>query len=84
VAKTGCPHQLVESSIDRVAEAAFHVQQLEHAYHFADPFRWSLNCFLRALKEVPQIIRMELQSRPGFKAWFDARFEPVRTDPLIN
>ena len=84
MAKAESLYQLVESSIDRVSEAAFHVQQLEHAYHYADPFRYSLNCFLRALKEVPQIIRMELQNHAGFKQWFEPRYKAVRTEPLVN
>jgi len=67
-----------------MSEAAFHVHQMELAYHFADPFRWSLNCFLRALKEVPQIIQMELQNNAGFKEWFHQRFEPIKHDPVMS
>jgi len=79
-----CLIEQIPSSIDRLLEAGFHVRQMDEVFHFADEFRWSLNCFLRALKEVPQIIRMELQYKVGFKAWFDGRYEAVRTDALIQ
>jgi len=48
---------------------------LEEHYHEADLFRWYLNVYLKAIKEVPQLILMALQHEPGFPAWF----KPVRT-----
>jgi hypothetical protein len=57
---------------------------VEQYYHAADPFRWHLNAFLRALKEVPQLLQMELQAHPGFKAWFAPKRRALADDPLIG
>ena len=56
---------------------------LEQHYHRADPFRWYLNVFLKAIKEVPQLLEMELQNEKGFKKWFADQREQLRADPLI-
>lgn len=60
----------ISSSLDRFHEAHFWVHALESYYHRADLFRWHLNAFLRALKEVPQLIGMELQNEAGFADWY--------------
>jgi hypothetical protein len=73
----------IPSSIDRLREAEWYIQQMEQHYHHADQFRWCLSSFLRALKEIPQILRMELQGEPGFKEWFRSRYEAVRAVPLV-
>jgi len=69
---TDAPHPLapIESALDRFREAHFWIHTLEEYYHLADPFRWHLNAFLKSIKEVPQLIQMGLQNRPGFSAWF--------------
>lgn len=74
----------MESTLDRLRESLFHLDQLQENYHEADKFRWSLNCYLRALKEVNQIITMELQNKEGFKEWFISIISGLRSDPLIS
>jgi hypothetical protein len=39
--------------------------------------------FLKALKEVPDLLEMNLQNEPGFKAWFADHKARLREDPLI-
>ena len=74
----------IESSLDRFQEAHFWIHALERYYHDAEPFRWHLNAFLRALKEVPQLITMELQNEAGFVAWFRDHRGKLASDPLLN
>lgn len=56
---------------------------LERHYHQADPFRWYLSVFLKAIKEVPQLLAMELQNESGFTEWFRDQREELLADPLI-
>ncbi|HKH46643.1 MAG TPA: hypothetical protein VKM72_18450 [Thermoanaerobaculia bacterium] len=72
------------ASMDRFEEAHFHLHAMEQYYHFADEFRWSLGGFLRSLKEVPQLIAMELQNEPGFSEWYRGEREVLRNDPLLH
>lgn len=56
---------------------------MEDYYHFADKFRWSLNVFLKAINEVPNLIGMELQNQPGFPKWVRDHRQDLKSDPLI-
>ena len=74
----------LEPTVDRLQEAHFFLHGLENYYHFADPFRWHLNTFLRAIKEIPQLISMGLQNRPGFPDWYRPKREALSADPLVG
>lgn len=77
------PHSL-DASIDRFQEAHFFIHLMERHYHDADPFRFALNSFLRALKEVSQLLAMELQNEPHFPKWYGPRRHALMEDPLID
>lgn len=74
----------IDAAVDRFQEAHFWLHTMEEHYHAADPFRWSLNSFLRSLKEVPQLIQMKLQNKPGFSDWFQDRKLRLQGDPLLS
>jgi hypothetical protein len=76
--------QSLESSLDRLEEAAWFIRMMEDHYHKADRFRWSLNSFLRALKEVVQLVTMEVQQRPAVSAWLRAEKQALSQEPLIS
>lgn len=73
----------IGSALDRFQEAHFWIHMMEDFYHAADPFRWYLNVFLKALKEVPQLIQMELQNERGFSDWFKLKRSTLQNDPLM-
>lgn len=73
----------ITASFDRFQEAHFWIHGLESHYHYASQFRWHLNAFLKALKEVPQLLQMELQNEPGFTDWFREQKSLLSNDPLI-
>lgn len=74
----------IEPALDRFCEAHNWVHALEQNYHSADPFRWHLNAFLRAVKEVPKLVSMGLQNEPGFSSWYRTHLNHLRADPLIK
>ena len=63
----GCPHSLVEASLDRWLEVHWHIHQIEWHYHSPEGFRYSFNSFIRSAKEVPAIIQMELQNHQDYR-----------------
>lgn len=73
----------LESSLDRVHEAAWFIRMMEEHYHHADQFRWSLSSFLRALKEVLQLVTMEVQQDKELSAWLRTEKERLHQDLLI-
>ncbi len=80
------PHPLaaIESALDRFREAHFWIHTIEDYYHFADPFRWHLNAFLKSIKEVPHLIQMALQNHKGFSKWYRQEREKLTADPLMR
>jgi hypothetical protein len=77
-------YESISSSLDRFREAHFWLHKVEEHYHSAELFRWHLNAFLRATKEVPQLLMMELQVKSGFKDWFKSKRESLSNDPLFS
>lgn len=74
----------IESSLDRLSEAAWNIRMMEENYHQADQFRWSLNSFLRVIKEVVQILTMDLQNKPEILKWFKIEKTKILQDPFIK
>lgn len=83
-----CPNQAIfkslESSLDRLEEAAWFIRMMEEHYHKADRFRWSLNSFLRALKEVVQLVTMEVQQHRKVTTWLRSEKKNLAEEPLIE
>lgn len=74
----------IEPALDRFREAHFWIHTLEEYYHFADPLRWHLNAYLKALKEVPLLLQMGLQNYKGFSKWFANERDQLNADSLIR
>ena len=73
-----------DAAEDRLNEAHFFLHAMEATYHRAEPFRFHLNAFLRAINEVPQLIQMAVQSDRKIVAWLRPEVAALRQDPLIN
>lgn len=78
------PYEKIASALDRFQEAHFWIHMMDAYYHSADPFRWYLNVFLKALKEVPHLIQMAMQNEDGFTEWFREQRQKLNADPLIT
>jgi hypothetical protein len=81
---SGDPYVRLGPALDRFQEAHFWVHLMEVYYHRADEFRWHLNVFLKAIKEVPQLVKMTLQNEKGFKAWYGNHSKQIQSDPLLS
>ena len=83
-----CPNKKIfnqlESSFDRLMEAEWAIGLMRLNYHSADAFRWSLNCFLRSLKEISQIIQMEIQGDGNTKTLFKTITKKLKENELIS
>jgi len=62
-----CAHSNLELSLDRWQECHWYLHQMEANYHDPEPFRYSCNSFLRAVKEVPLALSNDLQRHPAVK-----------------
>lgn len=78
-----CPHKPIKNSLDRWTEVHWHIHQMEDNFHYPEPFRYSTNSFIRSIKEIPQILSMELQNQPEYKTVFRPEIESLRQDKLF-
>ena len=56
---------------------------MEANYHTPDLFRYSLNSFIRAVKEIPQILKMELQNHHAYQSDFKPLIDSLRSNELL-
>lgn len=74
----------LESSLDRLNESSWYIRQMEDNYHKADIFRWSLNSFLRSLKEITAMLSSEIQDNKELKNILAKKRSDLANDPLIK
>lgn len=71
-----CAHEKIEAALDRWQESHWYLHQIELNYHDADALRYSMNAFIRSLREIPDMINMALQNYDGFPEWH----KPIRKE----
>ncbi len=64
-----CALEKIEAVLDRWQESHWHLHQIEENYHNADALRYSMNAFIRSLREIPDMVSMALQNMDGFPTW---------------
>jgi hypothetical protein len=79
-----CPHTQIDASLDRWTEAHWHIHKMEENFHSPDPFRYSANAFIRSLKEIPQILKMDLQNHTLYHSRIRAIIDQIYADPLFT
>ena len=79
-----CPHSHIEAALDRWSECHWHIHQMEANYHSPDLFRYSLNSFIRAVKEIPQILKMELQNHSQYRSDFKPIIDSFLSNKLMS
>jgi hypothetical protein len=57
---------------------------MEAQYHDPDLFRYSLNSFIRAAKEVPGILMADLQQYPTVRAQIDGQLRQLQQNTLFS
>ena len=78
-----CIHKPIEASLDRWEEVHWQIHQIECHYHDPDGIRFSFNALIRAAKEIPQILSMELQNREDYGDCIKPMLDKLKEDPLF-
>lgn len=79
-----CPHSLIEPALDRWSECHWHLHQMEENYHKPEAFRFALNSFIRAFKEVPQILKMTIQNHSEVRVAVSPTLKKLQTSDLYK
>jgi len=79
-----CVYKPLHPCLDRLKEAHWFIHQMEEQYHFAERFRYSLNAYIRSLKEVRTMFQQGMQNVEGFKEWYADHKKALDEDPLLS
>lgn len=69
---------------DKFSEAHYFIERMMTEYHEPVPFRYNLNAFLQALRNVTFVLQKELSGRPRFREWYHERQVTMMQDPLLR
>jgi hypothetical protein len=76
-----CP---LSEADDKYTEAHYFLERMMAEYHNPQKFRWNLNAFLQALRNVTFLLQSQLAHRDGFDSWYAARQEEMGRDALLR
>lgn len=80
-----CEHKEIEAALDRWQESHWHLHQIEQHYHHADNLRYSMNAFIRSLREIPDMVTRSIQKPTAFNTWHKIiKDELIHNDPLTS
>lgn len=57
---------------------------MESNYHIPDAFRFSLNSFIRSIKEIPQILTMELQGENDYRQAIKPQLDQLNANAFFG
>jgi hypothetical protein len=78
-----CPHDAIGPTLDRWQECHWHLHQMEANFHEPDGFRYSVNSFIRAAKEVPGLLMKNLQGHPNVRRAIDPALSDLHKNDLF-
>ncbi len=77
--KVRCP---IPSTHDKFEEAHYFLHRMIEAYHFPNEFRWNLNAFIQALRNITWILQKETSKVPKFEESYERKREEMKRDAL--
>ncbi len=78
-----CPFSNLSDALDRLLEARWNLKNAKDNFHNPEDFRYSINAFIRSIKEVPQITSMQLQNAPNYKSEIKPVLDKLKSDSLF-
>lgn len=79
-----CVHTHLEASLDRWQECHWHLHQMEDNYHVPDAFRYSLNAFIRAIADVPELLTKNLERHESARRSIKPQLKALEATPLFS
>jgi hypothetical protein len=76
-----CP--LAEAD-DKHEEAHYFIGRMMDEWHYPSEFRWNLNAFVQALRNVTFALQSTLADQPRFRSWYEGQQDAMRGDPLLR
>lgn len=82
--RMACAHTYLGPSLDRWHECHWQLHQMELHYHEPDAFRYSLNAFIRAIADVPELITKNLERHAAVRAVTAPKLKQLKDTKLFS
>jgi hypothetical protein len=69
---------------DKHEEAHYFIGRMMDEWHYPSEFRWNLNAFVQALRNVTFALQSTLADQPRFRPWYEGQQDAMRSDPLLR
>ena len=79
-----CVRTPIEASLDRWHECHWHLHQMEVNYHEPDPFRYALNSFIRAMADVPALLKKNLERHESVRHAIKPKLKELESTELFK
>src|SRR6266568_1567426 len=76
-----CP---IESTHERYDEARYFFGRMLATYHIPDEFRFNLNAFIQALRNITFMLQSEENKPPDFEDWYGVKQQTMRSDDVLR
>jgi hypothetical protein len=74
----------IPSTVDKLWEAWYFILCMVENYHDPHAFRYNLNAFIQALRNITFMLQSEDPKPPGFKAWYEARRKEMASNAQLK
>lgn len=72
------------STVDKYLEAHYFLWMMAQQYHNPHTFRFNLNAFIQALRNITFMLQSERNKPAKFDEWYASRQEELRQDDLLR
>ena len=74
----------IPSTVDKVVEAQYFLMAMADGYHDPHIFRYKLNAFIQALRNVTFMLQSEPRKPKGFKSWYAEKQKEMGKDSQLR
>lgn len=74
----------IPNTHDKFEEAHYFLYMMIYNYHSADGFRFNMNAFIQALRNITFSIQSEKRNIPNFDKWYEEKQQWMRDAPLLR
>lgn len=79
-------HQVctIPNTHDKFEEAHYFLHMMINNYHHEDGFRFNMNAFIQALRNITFALQSEKRNIPNFDTWYEEKQQWMKASPLLK
>jgi hypothetical protein len=74
----------IPATLDKLGESSFFLSQMMRSYHSPTEFRYNLNAFIQALRNITFMLQSEERKPEGFEEWYAGKQVEMKSNKLLR